>query len=147
MRCAFLRPTRLETAEAQGSAKVVIDFRSLVLLLFFSWNHDVIGVMAIDAALKVLMGMQAEPDKAERTDPLEAAVEHAIALCDGDVRAALRAALVYNEFLERKLDMMRGMVSSGYTRGKVAPARGASAKLDEWREVSAGGDRKDEPSG
>jgi hypothetical protein len=51
-------------------------------------------------------------------DQLESDVDEAIALCDGDVRAALRAALVYNDFLERKLDMMRGMVSTGFTRGK-----------------------------
>jgi hypothetical protein len=88
--------------------------------------------------------MQAEPDDAEQPDPLEAAVDDAIAVCDGDVRAALRAALVYNEFLERKLDMMRGMISSGYTRGRVSPASAASAKLDEWREISAGGDQKDD---
>ena len=88
--------------------------------------------------------MQAEPDNAAQTDPLEAAVDDAIAVCDGDVRAALRAALVYNEFLERKLDMMRGMVSTGYTRGKVSPAVGASAKLDDWREISSGVDRKDD---
>ncbi len=87
--------------------------------------------------------MSAEPNQAAPTDPLERAFDHAIAICDGDVRAALRAALVYNEFLERKLAMMRGLISSGYTRGKVSPARGASAKLDEWREVSAGGDQKE----
>jgi hypothetical protein len=40
-------------------------------------------------------------------DTLEQAVDAAIALCDGDVRAALRAALVYNEFLERKLGQFR----------------------------------------
>jgi hypothetical protein len=49
-------------------------------------------------------------------DPLEVAVDQIIAVCDGDMRAALRAALIYNEFLERKLDVMRGMVSSGYSR-------------------------------
>jgi len=31
-------------------------------------------------------------------DTLEADVDAAIALCDGDVRAALRAVLVYNDF-------------------------------------------------
>jgi hypothetical protein len=71
-------------------------------------------------------------------DPLEAAVEQAIAICDGDVRAALRAALVYNEFLERKLETMRGMISSGYTRGKFSPSRAASKKLDDWRDISSG---------
>ena len=77
-------------------------------------------------------------------DTLEGDVDEAIALCDGDVRAALRASLVYNEFLERKLDMMRGMVSAGYTRGKVSPARGASEKLDDWREISSSDATDDE---
>ena len=79
------------------------------------------------------MGESARDDR----DPIEEAVDQAIAVCDGDARAALRAALVYNEFLERKIDLMRGMVSSGFTRGKISPARAASEKLDEWREISA----------
>ena len=32
------------------------------------------------------------------SDPLEAAVEQAIAICDGDVHATLRATLVANSF-------------------------------------------------
>jgi hypothetical protein len=68
---------------------------------------------------------------AKAQDTLEADVDAAIALCDGDVRAALRATLVYNDFLERKLDTMRGMFSSGYTRGKISPERAASQKLDD----------------
>jgi len=48
------------------------------------------------------------------------------------------ASLVYNEFLERKLDEFRNMISSGYTRRRVSPAQKASDKLDGWRETSAG---------
>jgi hypothetical protein len=33
---------------------------------------------------------------------------------------------------------MRGMVSSGYTRGKILPSRAASEKLDDWRGISRG---------
>jgi hypothetical protein len=40
--------------------------------------------------------------------------------------------------LERKLDTMRRMVSSGYTRGKISPERAASQKLDDWRDISRG---------
>jgi hypothetical protein len=36
------------------------------------------------------------------------------------------------------LDIMRGMVSSGYTRGKILPDRAASQKLDDWRDISRG---------
>ena len=78
-------------------------------------------------------------------DELEQSVDAAIALCDGDVRAALRAALVYNEFLERKLDMMRGMVSAGYSRGRITPWRQAADRLERWREISAGADNELEP--
>jgi len=71
-------------------------------------------------------------------DTLEADVDLAIAVCDGDVRAALRATLVYNDFLERKLDTIRAMVSSGFARGKISPGRAASQKLDDWRGISRG---------
>lgn len=77
-------------------------------------------------------------------DDIETAVDDAIALCDGDVRAALRAALVYNTFLEQKLNRFRDMISSGYTRGQIASARKASEKVDEWREIFSGNCAKDE---
>ena len=81
-----------------------------------------------------------EPAPESQVDDIETAVDEAIALCDGDVRAALAAALVYNTFLERKLDQFRNLVSSGYTRGKVSPARRASEKLDDWREIAGARD-------
>jgi hypothetical protein len=37
-------------------------------------------------------------------DPYESAVEHAIATCNGDLRGALRALIIANEFLERDLE-------------------------------------------
>jgi len=43
----------------------------------------------------------------EAPDALESDVDAAIALCDGDVRAALRAALLYNQFLEHELEAVR----------------------------------------
>jgi len=50
------------------------------------------------------------------------------------VRPALRAALVYNVFLERKLDMMRGKVSAGYKRGQSQASPQAADRLERWRE-------------
>jgi hypothetical protein len=76
----------------------------------------------------------AEP-KAETPDPLEVAVDEAIAICDGDVRAALRASLVANSFLTAEMERLDNAVSFGFTRGKLSPARGASEKLDQWREI------------
>jgi hypothetical protein len=47
-------------------------------------------------------------------DRLEAATDQAIAACGGDVRAALKAMIVANEFLEADLAMQ---VTHGYMRG------------------------------
>jgi hypothetical protein len=84
---------------------------------------------------------------ARQIDELEVQVEAAIALCDGDVRAALTAALIYNEFLERKLDEFRNMISSGYTRRRVSPAQKASEKLEQWRQISEGKDKQQSGGG
>jgi hypothetical protein len=71
-------------------------------------------------------------------DPLEAAVEQAIAICDGDLRAALRAALVANSFLIDEVERLRRAASFGFARGRTSPARRASERLERWREISAG---------
>jgi hypothetical protein len=44
-------------------------------------------------------------------DPYEAAVDDAIATCNGDLRGALKALIIANEFLER--DLKRAMASDG----------------------------------
>jgi hypothetical protein len=80
----------------------------------------------------------AEPNP-ETPDPLDVALEQAMAICDGDVRAALRAALVANSFLTAEVERLTAeverltqAVSFGFLRKK--PARRASEKLDEWRD-------------
>jgi hypothetical protein len=44
-------------------------------------------------------------------DPYESEVEHAIATCNGDLRGALRALIIANEFLERDLQRALGSPS------------------------------------
>ena len=78
----------------------------------------------------------AEP-ASDAPDSLEAAVEQAIAICDGDVRAALRATLVANSFLADEVERLTRAASCGFARGKISPARNASARLDRWREILA----------
>lgn len=48
----------------------------------------------------------AKPNAAEVPDPLEEAIDQAIATCDGDVRAALRATLIANAFLEAEVERL-----------------------------------------
>jgi hypothetical protein len=76
----------------------------------------------------------------EAPDPLEVAIERAIAICDGDVRSALRAALVANSFLMDEVERLARAASFGFARGKTSPARRASERLDRSREISAGSD-------
>jgi hypothetical protein len=79
----------------------------------------------------------AEP-ASEAPDPLEVAVEQAIAICDGEVCAALRAALIANAFLADEVERLTRAASFGFARGKISPARRASERLDRWREISSG---------
>jgi hypothetical protein len=54
----------------------------------------------------------------ERDDELEAAVDQAIAACDGDLRAAVRALIVANNFLESEVAELKKAVSHAYVRGR-----------------------------
>jgi hypothetical protein len=73
----------------------------------------------------------------EYADALEQEVDQAIEACDGDIRAALRAALVANSFLLGEIEQLMRAVSLGFTRGQ-SPSRKASEMHDRWRQISAG---------
>lgn len=63
------------------------------------------------------------------TADIEADVDTAIALCGGDARAALRATLIANAYLDAEAERLLELVSPGYSRGKVRVlARNASKK-------------------
>jgi hypothetical protein len=50
---------------------------------------------------------------------LEAEVDEAIATCGGDVRAALRATLVANAYLESEVERLTDAISTGFARGRM----------------------------
>jgi hypothetical protein len=50
---------------------------------------------------------------------LEAEVDEAIALCGGDVRAALRATLIANTYLEAEVERLGEAISTGFARGRM----------------------------
>jgi hypothetical protein len=62
--------------------------------------------------------MSSVPQPNEQDDGLEAAVDQAIAVCDGDMRAVVRALLVTNNFLEAEIAELMKAVSHAYTRGR-----------------------------
>jgi hypothetical protein len=71
------------------------------------------GSPAVNAAARC-----SEP-QADIAVSLEAEVDQAIATCGGDVRAALRATLVANAYLEAELERLTEAMSTGFTRGRM----------------------------
>jgi hypothetical protein len=59
-----------------------------------------------------------EPE-ADTADLLEAEVDEAIATCGGDVRAALRATLIANAYLEAEVERLTEAISTGFARGRI----------------------------
>lgn len=69
--------------------------------------------------------MPSEPVPADE-DPfavLEAEVDQAIAACDGDLRATVRALLIGQAYLEAQIEVARREASHGFVRGR--PSRWA----------------------
>ena len=63
--------------------------------------------------------MSSDPQpNAQDADELEAAVDQAIAACDGDMRSAIRALIVANEYLESEVNELMKAVSHAYVRGR-----------------------------
>src|SRR4051794_40463318 len=69
-------------------------------------------------------------------DDLEAAVDSAIAACDGDPRAAIKALVVANHFLHEQVERLTDLVSPGFARGSsrlsICPDRPDRRKHDCW---------------
>ena len=64
--------------------------------------------------------MSPDPESQPTLEPdrLEAAADEAIAACGGDVRDALKALIVANEFLESEVCELMQTVSHAYVRGR-----------------------------
>jgi hypothetical protein len=61
----------------------------------------------------------ATPSGPSDSEGFDLEVDAAIALCGGDVRAALRAALVANAYLEAEVERLSEAVSAGFARGRI----------------------------
>ncbi len=86
-----------------------------------------------------------DPEKStlSESDRLEAAADQAIAACNGDMRSAVRALILANEYLEYELCEMFTAVSKGYARGRVKPKRADGAALEKKASETSqdGGDK------
>jgi len=64
------------------------------------------------------MSRSAAPNPQADVDRLEMAADEAVAACGGDVRDALKALIVANEFLENEVCELMQAVSHAYVRGR-----------------------------
>jgi len=62
--------------------------------------------------------MSSSQPKPEENDELETAVDQAISACGGDMRSAIRALIVANEYLETEVGELMKAVSHAYARGR-----------------------------
>lgn len=60
---------------------------------------------------------------------LDAAVEHAIEACDGDLLTTVRALIVANDMLERELRDVYAKASHGYRGRRVRPKSRSGDKV------------------
>jgi len=67
------------------------------------------------------MPQSSVPNIQADADRLEVAADQAIAACNGNVRDAVKALIVTNEFLEAEVKQLQAAVSNGYARGKFEP--------------------------
>jgi hypothetical protein len=63
------------------------------------------------------MPLSSQANSTEESE-LEVAVDQAIAACDGDLRATIRALIVANDFLESEIGELMKAVSHAYARGR-----------------------------
>jgi hypothetical protein len=63
------------------------------------------------------MSSESQPN-AQDADELETAIDQAIAACDGDLRATIRALIVANNYLESEVGELMKAVSHAYVRGR-----------------------------
>jgi hypothetical protein len=64
------------------------------------------------------------PDSPQDAVLLEAAADQAIAACGGDMREAIKALIVANDFLETEVAELMRAVSQAYVRGRFQPYNG-----------------------
>jgi replication-associated recombination protein RarA len=57
------------------------------------------------------------------SEELEAAVDAVVALCEGDQRAALRALVAANDYLNADVERLQELISKGYARSRISPVK------------------------
>lgn len=78
------------------------------------------------------MSANPQDEAGDEVDPLETAADQAIAACGGDMRSAIRALILANEYLEHEVKELMIAVSKGYMRGKGIEAPQLPVDRKDW---------------
>jgi hypothetical protein len=70
------------------------------------------------------MSSESAPRPEDHDGGLEAAIDEAIAACDGDLRATIGALIVANNYLEAEVEELMKAVSHAYVRGRFGTYTG-----------------------
>jgi hypothetical protein len=68
----------------------------------------------------------AEPAMLATNNHYEEACDQAIAMCGGNLRGAIKALIMANEYLEHELEELQALGSGGLTRTGAPRAKGAA---------------------
>ena len=70
------------------------------------------------------MSSESAPKPEDNDGELDAAIDEAIAACDGDLRATIGALIVANNYLEAEVEELMKAVSHAYVRGRFGAYNG-----------------------
>ena len=68
-----------------------------------------------------------EPATPFDADPYERACDQAIAMCDGNIRSAIKVLIMANEYLEMELQELQEATSTNRPPARSRPAKGNAA--------------------
>jgi hypothetical protein len=89
-------------------------------------RENIIFVPARYLARQTTEFAMAESAPLATNDHYEQACDQAIAMCGGNLRGAIKALIMANEYLEAELQELQALVSGGLTRTGSPRAKGAA---------------------
>jgi len=101
---------------------------STFLRVFLDWMFSLCSHGAQECP-GVNVSQRSKKSEAGTAALVEAEVDEAIGTCGGDVRAALRATLIANAYLEAEIERLTQAISTGFVRGRMRKASQRVTKI------------------
>jgi hypothetical protein len=106
-----------QARKSVGSSDVRAGEKGLAKLTRSEQKENIVCTPPLDTVMTSGSSSPSQPNLQD-ADELEAAVDQAIAACDGNLRATIRALILANDFLESEVSELMKAVSHAYVRGR-----------------------------